>query len=301
MRKNIVLSLLIGLAACTPTPEPVTEPWLDGIDLAAYLDCAREQDVTLLQAHRAGDRPGAAENSLSAIEASLADGAVFIEIDVARTADGVLVLLHDRTLERTTTGRGRVIDISSADFTSLRLRDVNGRRLTKAPPTLEAALAALDGRGIAQIDLKGVDIRTIAEAIERAEATDRSIVITYSINDAIELHRALPEVMFSVGIDEPRDLERLARAGVDLSRVQAWLGTGTGNPPLDAALAERAIETSYGDFRGEREGTVNYRLLAANGAEVISVDDVPAAAAALDARARARALLAACPAALPDA
>ncbi|MEE4331326.1 MAG: glycerophosphodiester phosphodiesterase family protein [Wenzhouxiangella sp.] len=300
MRKNLVLLLLIGLAACTPTPEPVTEPWLEGIDLAAYLDCAREQDVTLLQAHRAGDRPGAAENSLRAIEASLADGAVFIEIDVARTADGVLVLLHDRTLERTTTGRGRVIDISSADFTSLRLRDVNGRRLTEAPPTLEAALAALDGRGIAQIDLKGVDIRTIAEAIERAEATDRSIVITYSINDAIELHRALPEVMFSVGIDEPRDLERLARAGVDLSRVQAWLGTGTGNPSLDAILAGRAIETSYGDFRGEREGTVDYRRLAENGAEVISVDDVPAAAAALDARAQARALLAACPAALPD-
>jgi glycerophosphoryl diester phosphodiesterase len=300
--RTIVLSFAaLVLAACSPAPTPPPAgPWLEGVELSALLDCAREQGVTLLQAHRAGDRPGAAENSLAAIEASLADGAVFIEIDVARTADDVLVLLHDRTLERTTTGRGRVIDISSADFTSLRLRDVNGRRLTEAPPTLEAALEALDGRGIAQLDLKGIDIRTIAEAIERAEAVDRSIVITYSINDAIELHRALPEVMFSVGIDEPRDLERLARAGVDLSRVQAWLGTGTGIPPLDAALAERAIETSYGDFRGEREGAVNYRRLADNGAEVISVDDVPAAAAALDARARARALLAACPAARPD-
>lgn len=299
---TVLLIALLALAACTrmPPPQPVTEPWLDGIDLAAYLDCAREQDVTLLQAHRAGDRPGAAENSLGAIEASMADGAVFIEIDVARTVDGVLVLLHDRTLERTTTGRGRVRDIPAADFTALRLVDVNGRTLTEAPPTLAAALDALDGRGIAQIDLKGVDIATIVDAIEAADAVDRSIVITYSINDAIELHRVLPEVMFSVGIDELSDLQRLERAGVELSRVQAWLGTGNGNPPLDALLDERDIETSYGDFRGERDGSVDYRRLADNGAEVISVDEVRAASSALDARAQARTLLQACPAALSD-
>jgi glycerophosphoryl diester phosphodiesterase len=299
----MILLAAIGLllSACSPvSPPPVTEPWLDGIDLGAYLDCARAQDITLLQAHRAGDRRGAAENSLGAIEASLADGAVFIELDVAQTRDGVLVLLHDRTLERTTTGRGRVRDISAEDFTALRLRDVNGRTLTEAPPTLEAALEALDGRGIAQIDLKDVEIATIARAIEAADAVDRSIVITYSIGDAIELHRALPELMFSVGIDELGDLQRLERAGVDLSRVQAWLGTGTGNPPLDERLAERTIETSYGDFRGERNGSVDYQRLADNGAEVISVDDVPAAAAVLDARARARELLAACPAATAE-
>ena len=295
-RPNFIAAVLL-LAGCSTAPTPVTEPWLEGIDLPALLDCAREQDVTLLQAHRAGDRPGAAENSLGAIEASMADGAVFIEIDVARTADGVLVLMHDRTLERTTDGQGRVVDTGYEDFAALRLEDVDGRVLSEAPPTLAEALDALAGRGIAQIDLKGVDVATIARAIDAADAADRSIVITPSIEDTIALHRALPEVMFSVGIDEPEDLDRLVDAGVDLSRAQAWLGTGTGNPALDAMLAQRAVETSYGDFRGEREGTVDYRLLADNGAEVISVDNVPAAAAALQARQRARALLRSCPAA----
>ncbi|MEN1728687.1 MAG: glycerophosphodiester phosphodiesterase family protein [Pseudomonadota bacterium] len=299
MRRLLIPATVLVFTACTtaPAPDPVTDPWLDGIDLAAYLDCAREQDVTLLQAHRAGDRPGAAENSIGAIEASMADGAVFIELDVAQTRDGALVLLHDRTLERTTSGRGRVSDISAEEFMALRLVDVNGRTLTEAPPTFEQAITALDGRGIAQIDLKGVDIATMAEAVRAADAVDRSIVITYSIDAAIELHRALPEVVFSVGMNEPGDLDRLARAGVDLSRVQAWLGTGNGNAPLDLLLSDRQIETSYGNFRAEREGTVNYQRLADNGAEVISVDDVPAAAAVLDARAQARELLAACPAA----
>jgi glycerophosphoryl diester phosphodiesterase len=300
MRLVLILAVSTFLAACAASPDdaaPSQDRWLEGIDLAAYLDCAREQDVTLLQAHRAGDRPGAAENSLSAIEASLADGAVFMEIDVARTADGVLVLMHDRTVDRTTNGQGTVTEMTAAEFAALRLEDLEGGPVPEAPPTLAAALAALDGRGIAQIDLKGIDIATIARAIEQADATDRSIVITPSIDDAIALHRALPEVMFSVGLDDLADLQRLIDADVDLTRVQTWLGTGTGNPPFDALLAERGIETSYGDFRGERAGTADYRLLADNGAEVISVDDVPTAADALNARERARALLQACPAA----
>jgi len=306
MRRIILVALALFLIACSPGPAPtelrpaavadasLPDAWLEGVDLAAYMDCAREQGVTLLQAHRAGDRPGAAENSLGAIEASLADGAVFIEIDVAPTADGVLVLMHDRSVERTTNGQGLVSEMRYAQFASLQLEDVEGRRLPEAPPTLAAALQAMDGRGIAQIDLKSLDMATIAEAIEAADAVDRSIVITPSINQAIELHDALPEVMFSVGIDSLADLERLVQAGVDPTRVQAWLGVGTGNPALDAALAEREIETSYGDFSGERDGTVDYRLLAANGAEVISVDDVPAAADVLAAHRQARELLASC-------
>ncbi|HKL51873.1 MAG TPA: glycerophosphodiester phosphodiesterase family protein [Wenzhouxiangellaceae bacterium] len=299
MRSVAVIVVALFLAACGPAPSapPPADRWLEGVDLAAYLDCAREQDVTLLQAHRAGDRPGAAENSLGAIKASLADGAVFMEIDVARTADGVLVLMHDRTVERTTNGQGRVTEMAYADFAALKLEDLDGTRLPEAPPALADALDALDGRGIAQIDLKGIGMAAISRAIETAGAADRSVVIVSSVNQAIALHRALPEILVSVGIDDLADLQRLEDAGVDLTRVQAWLGTGYGNPPLDAALAEREVETSYGDFRGERNGTVDYRLLADNGAEVISVDDVPAAAEALQAGARARALLKACSAA----
>ena len=95
---------LFALAACSaqaPAPEQAAEPatpselnaahaetaaadlWLTGVDLPAYLDCAREQGVTLLQAHRTGDRPGAAENSIGAMQASLDDGALFLEMDVA--------------------------------------------------------------------------------------------------------------------------------------------------------------------------------------------------------------------------
>jgi glycerophosphoryl diester phosphodiesterase len=295
----VLVAACAGSTASTQSAEPA-DGWLSGVDLAAYLDCAREQDVTLLQAHRAGDRPGAAENSLAASFASIEDGAVFVEIDVARSADGVLFLMHDDTLDRTTTGSGDFAEMTFAELAALELVDVDGQRTGETIPTLAATLDALDGRGIAQIDRKRpTTFEEIADVIEAEDAADRSIVITYTIDDAIALHRRLPEVMISVGLRDMEDVQRLTDAGVDLTRIQAWLGLGTGNPAWDAELTTLNIETSYGDFRGERNGTADYRMMAENGAEVISVDDVPAAATALDAAAQARAVLAACPAARP--
>ncbi|MEQ8404901.1 MAG: glycerophosphodiester phosphodiesterase family protein [Oceanicaulis sp.] len=297
---------LVALAACqgepdaaTPltAPEPAGEAWLAGVDLPAYLDCAREQGATLLQAHRAGDRAGAAENSLRAIEASLADGAVFAEIDVAQTEDGVLVLMHDDTLDRTTTGEGELDDMTYAELSGVELVDLDGAPTGEPIPTLEAVLAYLDGRGIAQVDLKDISFDQVADALEAGDAVDRAVVITYSMEDALALHERLPGVMMSVGMRSAEDLQTLRDEGVDLTRVTAWLGLGTGNPALDAALADAGIETSYGDFRAERQGTIDYTVMAENGAEVISVDDVPAAADALDARETARTVLAACEAA----
>lgn len=293
----------LALFACnagmdTPPADPDTDDWLEGVVLPAYLDCARERGVTLIQAHRAGGRPGAVENSIGAIEASLADGAVFMEMDVAQTADGVLVLMHDRTVDRTTTGAGAVADMTYAEFSQLRLRDETGEILDETPPTLEAALSVLDGRGVAQIDRKGdVSFDQIASALEAAEAVDRALVITYTLDDAIALHERLPGAILSAGVGGLDDLATLTGAGVEADVITAWLGLGQGDPALDAALAAEGIETSYGDFRAEREGTIDYALMASNGAEVISVDDVPAAAGVLDASETSRALFQTCEAA----
>ncbi len=301
--QTVAVSALLLAACAVPQAvhgqEAAPAPYA-GIDLAAYLDCARTQRVTLLQAHRAGDRPGAAENSLAALNASLRDGAVFIEIDVARTADGVLILMHDDTLDRTTTGSGPIDGLTFAALADLELVDVDGQPTGETVPTLADALAALDGRGIAQIDRKRpTRFEEIADVLEAEGAADRAVVITYTLEDAIALHQRLPDVMISVGLRDQGDVQTLTDAGVDLTRIQAWLGLGAGNPDWDAELTRLGIETSYGDFRGERNGTADYALMARNGAEVISVDDVPAAAAALDAAATADALLAACPAARP--
>lgn len=304
MNHRCLLACLVAvmLAACQQRGDPqataASNLWLADVGLPGYLDCAREADLTLLQAHRAGDRSGAAENSLRAIEASLEDGAVFMELDVALTADGELILMHDETVDRTTTGSGRVEDMTAEAITALELVDRFDRPTGERVPTFADALDALAGRGVAQVDLKGdLTFDRVAAALEDADAVGRAIVITYTLDDAIALHQRLPAVMLSVGIESIDDLRELDRAGVDRTRLTAWLGLGHGKPTLDSELAALGIETSYGDFAAEIAGSVDYERMAANGAEVISVDDVRAASEALESAATVRALVGRCAAA----
>lgn len=264
--------------------------------LADFMDCARQQSVTLISAHRAGPRAGVAENSLSAISASSADGAYFFEIDVRQSADGTLFLLHDDTLDRTTNGEGTASEQNWAELSQLTLVDNEGQATDDHIPTLAEALGALDGVGIAQLDIKGVDPDIIVAGVREAGAEDRVLLISYTIEQALTLHHLAPEMMLSAGMRDEADLEAFKAANVDLTRIVTWLGLGQGNPEFDAHLAAQGIETSYADFRAEQNADFDYVALAQNGAEIISVDNVPAASAALEARSTLDNLLAHCPA-----
>lgn len=269
-------------------------PGLGAMDLPGLLDCMRTEGVTMLSAHRAGPRPGRPENSLAAMEASIADGALFLEVDVAETADGELVLMHDRALDRTTTGTGLVAEQSLAMLSRLRLVDVEGAVTEAPPPTLAAAFAAARDRAFLQLDVKGVGPERLVAAIRAADAARQVLVITYSVEDALRLHALAPDLLLSVGIDSLAELRALEDAGLASERIVAWLGVGEGDPVLDAALAARGVETSYADFRAEQIAGWDYALHAAAGAEILSVDDVRAAARALDAPAARQALLTTC-------
>lgn len=63
----------------------------------------------LVAAHR-GDWRYAPENSMAAIENAIKMGVDIVEIDIQKTKDGKLILMHDGTLDRTTTGKGKIAD-----------------------------------------------------------------------------------------------------------------------------------------------------------------------------------------------
>ena len=67
----------------------------------------RELSSVIVVAHRA-DWRNFPENSLAAIQSAIDMGVDMVELDLQRTRDGKLILMHDDTLDRTTTGRGKV-------------------------------------------------------------------------------------------------------------------------------------------------------------------------------------------------
>ena len=81
-------------------------------NLPAFFDCLRESGRTIVAAHRGGPSAGFPENAVLTFENTLRQVPAVLELDIARTRDGVLVLMHDETVDRTTTGTGRVGDLT---------------------------------------------------------------------------------------------------------------------------------------------------------------------------------------------
>lgn len=133
----------------------------------------------LVVAHR-GCWHGSAENSLAAIEACIALGVDVVELDVRRTADGVLVLMHDSTVDRTTNGRGRVEELTLAQVSALRLRTglggANADLTTEIVPTFEAAMRAARGRVLVNLDAKSDVYDDAFVVLERTGTVDQVIM-----------------------------------------------------------------------------------------------------------------------------
>src|SRR5215831_5837368 len=86
---------------------------------------AAAQRPPLVAAHRGGAALWP-ENSLLAFRQALALGVDALEFDLHMTADGEVVVMHDATLERTTTASGRVRDVKLVDLAGARLKARNG-------------------------------------------------------------------------------------------------------------------------------------------------------------------------------
>ncbi len=105
----------------------------------------------------------APENTLAAVRKGIALGVDFVEIDIRRTADGRLVVLHDATVNRTTDGKGRIESLYFKDLE--RLDAGNGEHI----PTLAEVLTAATGKTGLMVELK---VRgTAQQAVETVRET----------------------------------------------------------------------------------------------------------------------------------
>ena len=109
------------------------------------------EDKVMIVAHR-GNWREAPENSLWAIKKAIEAGAHMAEIDLALTKDSVLILMHDRTIDRTTTGKGAPSDFTLEEIKNLYLRDGAGHATRMRVPTLEEVLEISKGKIFLNLD-----------------------------------------------------------------------------------------------------------------------------------------------------
>jgi glycerophosphoryl diester phosphodiesterase len=139
--------------------------------------------TVLIAAHR-GAHLEAPENSMAAFRKAIDMGIDIIELDVRCTKDGVLVLMHDKTVDRTTDGKGLVSNFTFDEIRRFRLKH-NGQLTEEKIPTLEEALLLAKGKIMIDLDIKTADcIQAIMTTVEKTGMESSCLFFVYEASHA---------------------------------------------------------------------------------------------------------------------
>lgn len=165
---------------------------------------------TQVWAHR-GASAYAPENTLPAFELALSQRADGVEFDVQLSKDGVVVVIHDETLDRTTDGTGRVADHTAAE---LRKLDARNGRTDHGPtlvPTLDEVLALLAPSNLRiNIELKNSEVpypgleQKVIAAVRDHGLAERVVLSSFSDASIGQLHELAPDLDSAVLYSRPQ-------------------------------------------------------------------------------------------------
>ena len=243
--------------------------------------------IPMVSAHRGGPYPGFPENAIETFANVVKYTSTIIELDVAMTKDGVLVLMHDDKLDRTTTGKGLVSDATYDEIQTLFLKDEDGNVTDFKVPTFEEALIWSKGKALLTVDIKqSVPYEKIIEAVRETESEAHAALITYSFAAAKKLHSMAPELMLSVTIRNEEEIERFEETGIPWTRVIAFTGVAERPQEFNRALHEKGVFTILGvlgnlDKRAIARGDQLYTSFVQKGADILATDRPIEAAAAI--------------------
>ena len=181
-RPLLLLALTaVGATAAAEDPRPLT--------IGEFMTVASPTGVI---AHR-GFSGAAPENTLAAIELAIQAGAHMIEVDVAMTADGHVVCLHDETLDRTTSGSGLPSAFALDAIKRLDAGSWFSAKFAGEPvPTLAEVFAATKNRILVNVEIK-------PEAVERGAASAvAALVDEHGMEDRVVVSSFAPEALLQI-------------------------------------------------------------------------------------------------------
>lgn len=205
------------------------------IEPASYVGDDGELPVTV--AHR-GYSSVAPENTLAAVAAGMRTGAEYVEIDVHTTADGLPVVLHDQTVDRTTEGTGDVAVLPGAQVTALDAGSwfspaFAGQHL----PTFAQVLDLLEtGSSTLLLEIKGpetsAEVERVVDMVVEAGLEDRVVLQSFDVAALRYAREHAPQI--------PRGLLR-GSLDADPVAVAQDLGAVMYNPSATALLARPSV------------------------------------------------------------
>ena len=252
-------------------------------------------DIMLIAGHRGGVLKGFPENSVPAFEEVLKHTPAFFEVDPRLTKDSVIVLMHDATLDRTTTGKGKLSDYTFAELQDIRLKDGLGNVTEYAIPTLSEVIKWARGKTILNLDHKDVPLKMTAELIRKHHADAFVMVTVHSPAEAKFYLSDNRNRMFSAFIKTKKDFDEYEKAGIPFTQMIAYIGAQVKpeNRELYDLLNKKgtmcmiSAASSYDKLKDENKRMLSYISILNDGASILESDFPVEAAAAVRSRIKA--------------
>ncbi len=199
----------------------------------------------LVIGHR-GDSKVAPENTLPAFASAVKARADLVELDYYHSADGVPVVIHDSTLDRTTDAcklwNAKKIKVTGKSLADLKLLDAGswfsaefaGTRL----PTLAQAIDTIQAGSITLIERKGGDPATCVKLLKQKKLLDAVVVQAFDWKYLEGCHQLDPSLVMAALGDGPLKPERLERIQQTGARVVAWEDKHTTEDSIAAIHAQ---------------------------------------------------------------
>ncbi|MBA4853628.1 glycerophosphodiester phosphodiesterase family protein [Emticicia sp. BO119] len=269
--------LFILVVACHPVPQKsyIPTPKQGLINFLKYTPNFKP----MVSSHRGGgDIPGYPENCIESFAFLSERIPNIIECDIEITKDSMLMMMHDNTLDRTTTGRGKIIEKNWDEIKDLRLRDNAGTLTTFKIPTLEEVLRWGKNKVIFGLDVKrNTPYEKVVAMVKKTHAEDYCMIIVYDANQAKKVYDLDPNLMISVTVRDIKEYERHQQAGIPDKNMVAFIGTREPNKEFNHFLHQKGICTILGtlgnlDKMAITKGDYVYKGFVNNGVDILSTD-----------------------------
>ena len=170
---------------CNNSSNTEEEPIIVTNKVTPINELYKELNFTAIAAHRCYFRKSP-ENSLASIQDALDLGVEFLETDTRTTADGVVVLFHDSTIDRMTNRTGLVANMNFSSISNLKLKNnaIDGALTDELIPTLEQALLKIKGENIyMHIEVKDKKFSEVVKIVKRTETQNQVVIFANSKDD----------------------------------------------------------------------------------------------------------------------
>ena len=234
----------------------------------------------IISGHRGSYLKGYPENAIETFEYVLMHTPAFFEIDPRLTKDSVIVLLHDATLDRTTTGKGKLADYTWEEVKQLRLKDKDGNVTPYRIPTLQEAIDWARGKTVLNLDKKDVPMQMIADLIRKNKADHFMMVTVHNAKQAKFYFDDNPARMMSAFVKTEEALKEYEAAGIPWKNMIAYIGSENkpSNKGMFDLLHARGVMCMisaapvYDKLGTVEERAAAYRDIFAQGADILESD-----------------------------